>query len=729
MTEGSVRLATRPEQRYRSLAMPRTPPALTALSLSATLLWAFVHVGCVETQRRSALPGPPEPPPLDVTMIEHMERARVTPRAFEPALATSNDVAIRARATLALARLEHLNATPLLFVGSRDPAPLVRRQAAFGLGLLDGAISNDYELHHQIRRGIERRLVVWLSGEPDQSVRLAIVRSLGRISGEQGVEALLQASMRDELKAAALYALGVAGARRGPLLRASSHLRTVVESALASGDLETQRAAAYVAFRQQVPLDASVYATAATRLDVEARVHLARAWRESTLTSREVESQLEDPEWRVRVELLRGVLVHARRGDPPSLEALLETGHTAVTGLISGARAESHVVGELCEVLGDRSFPAAPGALLGVVEDILNALSTSTADVGVARCRCAVARAALSNEIDVVGRCGLGAEVSRHLLMVDALQQMRLSTQERIGGLTHLASDDDIAVRLAVARALLADGSRHAGRLAVTRLREETAPVVAATLLAVFEDAPHLLLEAPLLHDVVYRFRRGRTAEELAPVFVAIKLAKQRTGAVDGELDALLRDHPDARVRSALDEIPFGERPLPRALQAPRVRSPQPPSLPIGATLHTTRGKIELRLLTDEAPYTVTHFAALVASRVYEGVGFHRLLPGFIVQTGASGAASLGTAALEVPCENHDEPFRRGAVAMALSGKDTGSTQFFVTYGEQPHLEATSTQFAQVIQGMAIFDELTAGDRLLSIELVYAPTQPSRTEP
>ncbi|MFZ9888323.1 MAG: HEAT repeat domain-containing protein, partial [Myxococcota bacterium] len=433
--------------------MPRASPPLTALPLCTLLLCVAAHLACAVSRRPPPSHVPAASPVLDVAALGRMERARVTPRAFEPALAASHDVAVRSRAMLALARLEHIDAVPLLFAGSRDDSPTVRAHAAFGLGQLDEALSLEKALHQEIRKGVERRLVVWLSGESDREVRQAILRALGRISLSDGLDALVQATTQDDVGADALYAIGVSGVRRGPLLQTEPRLHTSIERALASPDPSTLRAGAYAAFRQRVPLDASVYVAAGTWLDVEARVHLARAWQESKVPFREVTSLLHDPEWRVRVEVLRGALLHARRGDLPSLDVLAAAGTQAARALTAGTSAEAHVVGELCDVLGDPSFPAAPEALVGVVESTLSSLQVETGAAAVARCRCAVAHDALLNKFELVDTCEEIAGLSRRQLRVDALQRMRLSTPERIRGLATLAGDDDVTVRLAVARA------------------------------------------------------------------------------------------------------------------------------------------------------------------------------------------------------------------------------------------------------------------------------------
>src|SRR5690606_32431071 len=104
----------------------------------------------------------------------------------------------------------------------------------------------------------------------------------------------------------------------------------------------------------------------------------------------------------------------------------------------------------------------------------------------------------------------------------------------------------------------------------------------------------------------------------------------------------------------------------------------------------------------------------------YEGVGFHRVVSNFVSQGGDPRGDGSGGPGHHIPCENSDGRYERGAVGMALSGKDTGGSQFFLTHSEQPHLDGRYTIFARVTSGLSVMDSLMPDDRILSVQLAGA---------
>jgi cyclophilin family peptidyl-prolyl cis-trans isomerase len=133
------------------------------------------------------------------------------------------------------------------------------------------------------------------------------------------------------------------------------------------------------------------------------------------------------------------------------------------------------------------------------------------------------------------------------------------------------------------------------------------------------------------------------------------------------------------------------------------------------ALISTNRGEIEIELLTDVAPLTTTTFMDLVRGGLYNGLRFHRVVPNFVVQGGDPMGDGWGGPGFYIRCEYSSQPFRRGTVGIATSGKDTGGSQFFITLTEQPHLDARYTVFGQVVSGMEIVDQIVQGDEINSI--------------
>ena len=136
-----------------------------------------------------------------------------------------------------------------------------------------------------------------------------------------------------------------------------------------------------------------------------------------------------------------------------------------------------------------------------------------------------------------------------------------------------------------------------------------------------------------------------------------------------------------------------------------------------GATLKTARGEIEWAFLTREAPETVRNFATLADRGYFDGLLFHRVVPYFVAQDGDPTATGAGGPGYAIRCEYNRQRYDTGAVGMALSGKDTGGSQWFVTHGPQPHLDGRYTIFAHVVRGQDVVDRLRRGDRIEKVTI------------
>ncbi len=138
----------------------------------------------------------------------------------------------------------------------------------------------------------------------------------------------------------------------------------------------------------------------------------------------------------------------------------------------------------------------------------------------------------------------------------------------------------------------------------------------------------------------------------------------------------------------------------------------------VGAWLHTDLGRVAIRFDTHLAPLTVANLVALARKGYYDGVKFHRVVPGFVVQAGDPRGDGWGGPGHTIRCENNPTPYRIGAVGMALAGKDTGGSQWFIALTPQPHLLGTYTVFGQVVKGMEVVRRLAQGDVIKTIEIV-----------
>jgi cyclophilin family peptidyl-prolyl cis-trans isomerase/HEAT repeat protein len=143
---------------------------------------------------------------------------------------------------------------------------------------------------------------------------------------------------------------------------------------------------------------------------------------------------------------------------------------------------------------------------------------------------------------------------------------------------------------------------------------------------------------------------------------------------------------------------------------------------PHTATIHMTRGLIELALLTQDAPMTTWNFAQLAKKGLYNNTSFMRVVPNFVIQGGDPRNDMNGGPGYVIRDEINLQKYTRGAVGMALSGPDTGGSQFFITYSPQPHLDGGYTIFGRVYDGMTgVVDQVERGDRVERIGIDEHP--------
>lgn len=139
----------------------------------------------------------------------------------------------------------------------------------------------------------------------------------------------------------------------------------------------------------------------------------------------------------------------------------------------------------------------------------------------------------------------------------------------------------------------------------------------------------------------------------------------------------------------------------------------------IFAVVTTAKGKFEIEFFPEEAPLTVDNFVKLAEKGYFNGIDIHRVVANFVVQDGDPRGDGNGGPGWSIRCEINRIPYERGMVGMALSGKDTGGSQWFVTHSPQPHLDGGYTVFGKVSEdGMKVVDRLVRGDSIAKIEIV-----------
>jgi len=131
------------------------------------------------------------------------------------------------------------------------------------------------------------------------------------------------------------------------------------------------------------------------------------------------------------------------------------------------------------------------------------------------------------------------------------------------------------------------------------------------------------------------------------------------------------------------------------------------------ATIETSQGKIVIELYNDKAPKTVENFVTLAKKGFYNGIVFHRVIPGFMVQTGDPTGTGRGGPGYSFPDEfapdlHHDGA---GVVSMANAGPNTNGSQFFITLAATPWLDGKHTIFGRVVEGQRVVEQIVAVPR------------------
>jgi peptidylprolyl isomerase len=127
--------------------------------------------------------------------------------------------------------------------------------------------------------------------------------------------------------------------------------------------------------------------------------------------------------------------------------------------------------------------------------------------------------------------------------------------------------------------------------------------------------------------------------------------------------------------------------------------------------LTTTHGKVVIHLRPDWAPKHFAQIKALVKSKFYDGIVFHRVIPGFMAQTGdPTGTGTGGSSLPNLPAEFNKTHFTRGTLGMARSqDPDSANSQFFICFADAGFLDGKYTAFGEVVSGMDVVDKIKAG--------------------
>lgn len=679
----------------------------------------------------SATPPPPPSSELDLRgLVVDADRRQVS-AALRAALEHPDPTARRAAAR-ALARAHAPDELRLFQRALRDPDPEVRTWASLGLGALED---------HAPEAAV-RVLASALAAEPDPALRRVMLRDLVRLGRDQAlpaVEAALRAEHPLERAGGCTAAgeLGLTGRDVSPSAR--SRLAALLGPTESS---EVRLACAFALARLPVPPDPggelAALSLAVADPDPEVRAFAYRALgRHPTADPVSLAPGTRDPDWRVAVQAFRALA--ARAASPDAASSSVGLYARALDAAAQQTLAEGDVAsGGPLHVLLAALEAGAPIARAAPVHEaatrLLRQLGAPASDTEPSRDR-GLAHCAAAELVDRgrgwpsrLDTCGLQQVLpsERRVRSATVLGALEGAEEPRVALLARLVRDPEPVVRISALAAAARIWHPDATALVLAALADPDPGVLAAA-----SDALATVARRAPTED--------RVPPPLNPTAAAAALADAAAHLAAGELETLIHwlDAVDATAARALQPrvaelalhpshaVRHRARAVLAGWQAPLPPGPvsDPPNPITSAALldpaasprvrlETDRGTLILELLPDRAPVTVARFLELVRAGGYDGLSFHRVVPGFVTQGGDPRGDGYGGPGFWQRCEDHRFPYVRGTVGMALAGRDTGGSQFFIAHGAQPHLEARYTAFAQVVEGLEALDRLQAGDRI-----------------
>ena len=644
-------------------------------------------------------------------LLAAADARRLDAAAIRDALANPNP-AVRRQAVLAAGRIGDAAAVDLLVPALGDTSPPVRAAAAFALGLLKDARALPPLLQ------LVRAASVAEQGSPELEAVTAIAKigGTGSTGADEGARALIE-----------IIATGSPGAPTPPVV-ATALLeawrlgsRAPVSDLVAYADdpdIGTRWRALYSLARLRAPRGAARLVTALADREPVIRAVAARGVTKALLDSARIDA----------------------RGAVDRLRPLLEdqNAHVKINALRAiGSFRDSTLAAAVAPLVADQNIGVAVQAetTLGVLRGAaaLQALrSRLTSSVFALRRQALIALAQADSAAGTQAAGSVAGDADWRWRSVAAEAFGAAGARARLEGL--LADPDGRVVAQALQALQRIVPATDSGAVARARF------LITHADPAVRSVAAELLGRRPDVEDVDLLVQAFRRAEN--DPFNDARLAAL------GALGAIASASPTGRLRVAtrfVSVVPRPEDYLVRRLAAdtlPDAREAWGPALPISTgrsaadyrdaarrwlapaltgqpnprvTLETDRGTLEIELLSAEAPLTVAAFLGLVERRYFDGSRWHRVVPNFVVQDGDPRGDGWGGPGFVLRDEINPTRYDVGTVGMALSGPDTGGSQYFITHGAQPHLDGTYPVFGRVVAGGAVLDAIAMGDRIRSV--------------
>jgi len=653
---------------------------------------------------------------------------------------------VRARAALAVGRIGIPEDVSVLAPLLEDTNVDVRRAAAFGLGEIEDTTAAK-PLVTLLRRGKEK----------DAEVRATAVEGLGKLRA--GAPACRRA-----------FGDADAGVRERALLAAwQIPVPGILPDVLAKLDDEprVRWAAAYCLMRLMgVPASGATPIARTAGLTPEERTRAAAVLLEllrdgnadirhhaarglaNTLTPEVTAALLglaRDPDWRVRVEAVRALSVERPEGEEPRTRSLHATDFTPFL-----SDSNLNVVITATESIG-KAAPAgeAKPVIVGLLRHPNPRVEEVAFDALLAIWRKEERTPALTEEVD--GLCKQAA-IREHWGMRARVPEAAdlLSDAAATELLGRLVADDPRVVKVAVGpflRRRVEAAPDSAANGFWPAFETDLAPLLAADDAIVrymtLSGVSEVFLADSLHHPSPADWKRFE--EELAHAYEDASKSRELTDVRQAVVD-IASNWPEraamlALVRRACDDENYVVRRAAITKMRDLNRAPPREAEPVEtdrtalgyrhilewsqgdhyAVWETDAGRIVAKLFSRDAPLTVWNFAELANGGYYDGGAWHRVVPNFVFQDGCPRGDGWGGPAWQIRCEINPHRFERGRLGMALSGKDTGGSQYFFTHSPQPHLDGRYTVFGEIVEGLDVGDAIVQGMGIRSVRVLDSP--------
>ncbi|MBL8940247.1 MAG: peptidylprolyl isomerase [Archangium sp.] len=670
-----------------------------------------------QTQQVEAAPKLP-PEFIEVASLEDRRSFGEGNKLLTWAL-TANDPALRGRSLLALGRIQDVAAADTLIKGLTDPDPGARSEAAFAIGLLGQSWS---PIADDVKNKLTDALKATEAEEQDPAIKLVILEALGRLASPAAVNLLVERlSVPGDVQARAALSIGIAARTPGVTLppKTFNALAGLIKKEMPP---VARYGAAYALAQSKNPSARTWLLMCAGDDASEIRAICAKGLGDvgQDVDAVTLKKLLDDPDYRVAVEATKALakLTNRCKGSACAALGALADLSLRVERLLRGDSAGG---GQPLLMLAQTGLPMSGRPLLqSLRQELLNGVrqvqdARIRQDIANVECRIAAALDKQTGSPQEVLNCGgnLISEPQRLSMVLKELATVTAADpNKRAAEIGSFVFHNDARVKVAALEVLGETKSQTSIDKVRTQLLNAD-PVVAAYA----ASAAAKLGDKGSIATIRGLAMKAMTQVDIAPT-VAEALANLDAKEAIPDLEQWLTS-TNATIRNSAASALSRLKGTP--VVAARVERPddkvRPPSLPKEAHLliKTEKGEFDVKLFTQESPLTALNMYTLARKNFFKGLTFHRVVPDFVAQGGDPRGDGEGGPGYTVRCEVNHRVYARGVVGMALSGKDTGGSQFFVTAAPQPHLDGKYTAFGEVVKGQEVVDALLEGDKIVEI--------------